>query len=147
MEREEKKLEILSKKKKVLKQRNMSESSETETEIIYAESDESILSEGSDGVLLSTLVPSQQKLSKGSYVIVLYEEQHFPGVIENSNKNEFEVSTMTFSTGNTYKWPEKPDKMWYQRKDIVESISPPVLINKRGFYNVKEMQKYSSFTI
>lgn len=147
--REDKRLEKLNKKSKVSKQKNKSESSETETEIVYAESDNSVLSEGSesDDAPLSTLVPSQQKLSKESYVIVLYEGQHFPGVVENTNKNEFEVSTMTFSTGNTYKWPEKPDKMWYQRKDIVECISPPILINKRGFYTVKEMQKYSVFTI
>ncbi|CAG5021004.1 unnamed protein product [Parnassius apollo] len=146
--REEKRHEKLNKEKKVTKQKNRSESSDTESEIIYAESDESILSGGSesDDAPLSTLVLSQHKLSKGSYVIVLYEGQHFPGAIENRNKNEFEVSRMTFSTGNTYKWPEKTDKMWYQSKDIVEYIRPPKLINKRGFYSVEEMQKYSIFT-
>ncbi|CAG4990979.1 unnamed protein product [Parnassius apollo] len=131
------------KREKVTKQKNRSESSDTESEIIYAESEESILSGGSelDDAPLSTLVPSQHKLSKGSYVIVLYEGQHFPGAIENRNKNEFEVSTMTFSTGNTYKWPEKTDKMWYQSEDIAEYIRPPKLINNKiGFYSVEEMQ-------
>lgn len=48
----------------------------------------------------------------GSYVIIKYEGEFFPGIVENIDECGFEISTMTFSTGNTFRWPEKIDKIW-----------------------------------
>ncbi|XP_063626422.1 uncharacterized protein LOC134798019 [Cydia splendana] len=147
IQREEKKNEKANNKKtNVKKQRNNIKS--TETEILHLQSDESVTSDAlelDDGPL-STLFPSPMKVTHGSYVIVLYEGQHFPGIVNNVNNNEYEVSTMTFSSGKSYKWPEKPDKTWYRKEQVVEVIKPPILLNKRGFYSVKEMEKYSDYT-
>lgn len=33
--------------------------------------------------------------------------EFFPGEMKNVENNKFEISTMTFFVGNTFKWPEK----------------------------------------
>lgn len=70
---------------------------------------ENYSSSESENLPLTKLFPRENKLSKGTYVIVIYEEQHFPGVIENVDKESYEISTMTFCTGNTFRWPNKPE--------------------------------------
>lgn len=49
----------------------------------------------------------------------IYEKEHFPGITENEDKGSFE---MTLSTGNTFTWPNKPDRILYAKKNIVELI-------------------------
>lgn len=44
--------------------------------------------------------------SNGDYVIIQYEGEFFPGEVKNVDNNKFEISTMTFSVGNTFKWPK-----------------------------------------
>lgn len=53
-----------------------------------------------------------------------------------------EISTMAFSTQNTFRWPKRPDKIWYTINDIVKIISSPVKHNGRGFYKFNEMEKF-----
>lgn len=139
---------------------DITSSEDTETEVNYAESDDSIEMEVDNLPIQSkktinsdstdsddaALITHIKKYSKGDHVIIKYEGEYFPGLVENVQGNTFEISTMTFSVGNTFRWPEKPDKIWYHKSDVVESISKPVLSNKRGFYCVKEMNKYLPFT-
>ncbi|XP_060803414.1 uncharacterized protein LOC106131537 [Amyelois transitella] len=82
------------------------------------------------------------KITSGCYVIVTYENKYFPGKVEKVENNLFEVSAMVLSMGNTFRWPEKPDKIWYRFDQIIEEIDTPVRLNNRGFYKIKEMQKY-----
>ncbi|CAH0405378.1 unnamed protein product [Chilo suppressalis] len=49
---------------------------------------------------------------------------------------------MVISTSNTFKWPDKEDKIWYANDSIVEKINAPVSINNRSSYKVPEMAKY-----
>lgn len=97
----------------------------------------------SDDTPLAVLSIAEQK--KGRHVIVLYEGEYFPGIIENVDGGYIEVSTMTLTKGNTFRWPDTPDKIWYKNSDLVEYIETPVSINKRGFYKVQEMLKYLPF--
>lgn len=78
----------------------------------------------------------------GMFVIVQYEGEYFPGIIQKSEHDYKEVSVMVLSTPNTFKWPEKPDTIWYKNEDIIEKINPPLPINQRGSYKVAEMAKY-----
>ncbi|RVE44202.1 hypothetical protein evm_011157 [Chilo suppressalis] len=63
--------------------------------------------------------------SIGDYVIIQYEGDFFPGVIKNFDINKFEITTMAFLVGNTFKWSEKEDKIWYQKSDIVKAAIAP----------------------
>lgn len=71
-----------------------------------------------------------------------FASAYFPGTVENTDGNLYEISTMTFSTGNTFRWPEQCDKIWYLKDAIEEKIAVPTLANSRGFYRVPEMDKF-----
>lgn len=140
-------------KTKVKKRQNIQEelTSESDMEISYAESDISYDETGSDlensplsktPSSKATILKKDKKLSIGSFVIIKYEGEYFPGKIESLRKNEFEISTMTLTTGNTFKWPNTPDKMFYGLMEIMEEIKEPICLNKRGFYRIPEMDKY-----
>lgn len=108
---------------------------------IYSDSEEEPLSNiKSDRPTVS--VGLDKRPDKGNYVIVKYEGEYFPGTIENVDGDMYEISTMSFSSGNTFRWPERSDKIWYQKNDIVEIIAVPTLANVRGFYRVPEMDKF-----
>lgn len=79
-----------------------------------------------------------EEYSKGSYVIVQYEGQFFPGiVIENVDKG-LKVKSMMMS-GHLWKWPEKDDILIYESSDVICKIQSPTLVSNRGFYNVPEI--------
>ncbi|XP_013189681.1 uncharacterized protein LOC132903318 [Amyelois transitella] len=156
--------EIKTKEGKKIKKSKPDDTSSdnTDIEVHYAESEDSLdmqidaektehekseSSTQSEDVPLIRFSKKSRKYSIGNYVIIRYEGEYFPGVIEGIRGNRFEISTMTFSVGNTYKWPEKKDKIFYEKSDIIEAISPPVLCNKRGFYTIPEMKKYLPFAI
>lgn len=83
-----------------------------------------------------------ENLKVGSNVIVKYEGEYFPGRVENKDKGCYEISTMVLSTNNTFRWPEKTDKIWYGINEIVEIIKSPIKVNNRGFFKVTEMEKF-----
>lgn len=83
-----------------------------------------------------------RKFCIGNFVIIKYEGEYFPGKIESLRKNEYEISTMTLTTGNSFKWPNPPDKIFYKFKEIMNVIKEPICLNKRGFYRIPEMDKY-----
>lgn len=66
-------------------------------------------------------------------------------MVKNIDGKQYEISTMTLSKGNSFRWPEIPDQIWYNEEAIIENLENPVLINKRGFYKVKEIEKYLPF--
>lgn len=64
---------------------------------------------------------SKKKVTeKGCYVIVKYEGEFFPGLVENKEEGLFEISTMVLCSANSFKWPEKPDKIWYRERDFTK---------------------------
>lgn len=84
----------------------------------------------------------EDTLEMGSYVIVKYEGEYFPGQIKNIDGCNAEVSTMVLSSATTFKWPEKEDTIWYGPDSIIEVIKTPVPLNTRGSYKVEEMAKF-----
>lgn len=84
-------------------------------------------------------------LKINEYVIVNYEQEKFPGVVKEIKKGSALVSTMAVSGINKWKWPFTEDKMWYENKDVLETIQPPKQINNRGIFHVPEIIKYYDF--
>lgn len=81
---------------------------------------------------------------KNTFVIVDYEGVYYPGKLEDRSSDEVYVSVME-KTGVNWRWPSKPDKLWYKKEDIVKSIPEPHLINKRGVYSVEAMKDFELF--
>lgn len=87
-------------------------------------------------------------LKKGTFIIVKYEGEYYPGKVdmdEDEKSDTVFVSVMEKSGLNNWKWPNKPDKLWYDKEDVAKIISSPKLINKRGVYKVDEMKDLEQY--
>ncbi|KAK3933121.1 Jerky protein homolog-like [Frankliniella fusca] len=85
----------------------------------------------------------------GSYVIVEYEEEYFPGQVVNADVDgSAEVKVMVMRGLNDWGWPEKVDQVWYDKDKIIEKINEPALKPSmsskahRLLYSVPEIIKY-----
>lgn len=90
---------------------------------------------------LSKIIP---KCKDGEYVIVVYENELFPGLVVGKDNDEILVKTMAKSGGN-WKWPTRDtrdDILPYNETDIIAVINPPVSINNRGVYSVHEIEHF-----
>ncbi|KAJ3615977.1 hypothetical protein MTP99_005568 [Tenebrio molitor] len=75
----------------------------------------------------------------GSFVIVRYDDLLYPAEVVQTGKERAKCRAMEKS-GAHWKWPQKPDVIWYGIKDILEVISAPTLINTRGVFFVDMIQ-------
>lgn len=80
-----------------------------------------------------------QNLMAGNYVLVRYDGELYPGqIIEVKNDDEVLVSAMKKSPRN-WKWPAKPDKIFYSKDEIVQKINQPTQIGRREIFKVLEL--------
>lgn len=86
-----------------------------------------------------TIVSSSIQLQK--YVIVRYEGEYFPGIVQDLKSSEAFVKVMCMCGGN-WKWPEKEDVLWYDFSDVMAVIKEPELINSLGLYSVDEIKSF-----
>lgn len=73
----------------------------------------------------STKEVSSGNFSVGDWVVVKYDDVLYPGEIVSKRGNDTEVSVMVPATKTTWKWPLKPDKIFYQPENIVKKITGP----------------------
>ncbi|KAG5863113.1 hypothetical protein JTB14_014933 [Gonioctena quinquepunctata] len=86
--------------------------------------------------------PTLQPINKqvGSFVIVRYDSNFHPGVIEKLDDEGATISAMTKTLRENWKWPEHKDELYYCWQDIVGGIKPPTALNKRGIFSVPEVR-------
>lgn len=87
-----------------------------------------------------------QKLSDsltiGDYVIIRYEENYWPGIVEKLAENGVEVSCME-KVGKLWKWPSMKDVLQYEANDVVMKICKPKQVSKsRLLYSVPELERF-----
>ena len=88
---------------------------------------------------LTRNTPNVQNLTVEQYVLVEYECALYSGQItEIKNDDEILINAMEKS-GPHWKWPEKLDKIYYSREEIVSFIKPPKQINRRGMFKIDEL--------
>lgn len=87
---------------------------------------------------------SDSHFNVNDHVIVLYEEELFPGqVIEIDNSNEeqpmYKVQCMTKS-GPYWKWPITPDVTYYYKQDVIKKIEEENIVpaSNRGVFKVAD---------
>lgn len=137
-ERAEKKareLDARRKKRKEKKQVNISEE-EDDTNL------DDILNLEDNTSTQKNLIDRDRPVSVNSYVIIVYEEEYFPGVVLEKKDNGANVKVMAMAGPDTWKWPEKDDILFYVNEDILAVIDPPELKNTRGHYYVPEIIKF-----
>ena len=75
----------------------------------------------------------------GDYVLVRYEDDLYPGrIIEIKNDEEVLISAMKKSAQN-WRWPAKPDEIFYSKDEIVRKINPPTQVGRREIFKVEEL--------
>lgn len=60
----------------------------------------------------------------GDQVIVKYEEEFFPSIVNDTNPEGAPVSVMVMS-GLGWDWPQNEDELWYSFGNVVQTIRPP----------------------
>ncbi|KAK9709462.1 hypothetical protein QE152_g26616 [Popillia japonica] len=82
---------------------------------------------------------------KDRFVIVKYDQQHYPGEVLKVDEEKTEATVMHRS-GSYWKWPTSPDSLWYAVEDIFQEIlNPPRMVNNRGCYVGPEMQQFAEY--
>ena len=115
-----------------MKQLLYTESSESEREIEEPSESES---EGEQPV-------AAKDLKVDSFVIVIYDGQHFPGQVVDLEKTKVTVRCMSKAGPTAWKWPAHEDIHAYPLVDIRSIISPPTPCGRRGQWSVPEVEKY-----
>lgn len=74
-------------------------------------------------------------LQIGEWCLVEYDGSKYAGEIISIpvGRPEFEVSVMVPS-GKYWKWPEKPDILFYTKAQIIQKLMPPIVVNSRGLF-------------
>lgn len=72
----------------------------------------------------------------GEWVLVLYDGNRYPGVVNDTTLTDCKISVMQPTTiGYVIKywiWPHQPDVIYYKMSDIIRSIEPPSVFGSRG---------------
>lgn len=74
----------------------------------------------------------------GDWILVRYEGSLFPGEVQQIAVGEVKVSVMIPSGANYYKWPPSEDSIFYDIKNVIMNLKPPILKSARGMYEFSE---------
>ena len=78
-----------------------------------------------------------------SFIAALYDGQWYAGKVTNVDTEDGEVQVSFMEEGKSlYKWPQREDKIWIPKCDILCSISPPVATGKsKRFFRLSDEDK------
>ncbi len=101
--------------------------------------------------LKSDAVGSRTPIQTGSWVLVSYNYDEYPGLVTNhdDSDDDFEVKTLRkiqYRRETFWKWPEKEDKIYYTRENIVECLPNPQVSSGTGrgagLYSFQTLKDY-----
>lgn len=113
------------KKKVVIKSKKLVYNSSSDTEEEYIDNNDNI-----DYELIYKI---------GDNVIVKYEGEYFPGVINDTGTNSALVSVMV-KDGKGWNWPVEDDEIWYKYENVIQLIKPPKLSIEDEVFLVPEIE-------
>ena len=67
----------------------------------------------------------------GTYVVVNYDGQVYPGKVLTDDEGDIEVQCMHSVGDNRFFWPDRDDICWYDKAQIVAVIPPPTAVTAR----------------
>jgi hypothetical protein len=76
----------------------------------------------------------------GDFVIVNYLDEYYPAKVTDKDDEKVLANAMAKAAGDKWKWPSIKDEIWYDYSEIIQKIEPPVEINRRGFFSVKDLK-------
>lgn len=72
------------------------------------------------------------------YVVVNFEGELFPGKVTQRKDGGYMVSAMAKS-GMNWKWPRRPDEIYYTEQEVLKRIEAPKQISTRGIYQINDL--------
>lgn len=120
---------------------SLQDSDETDLDFLreqLSDPDEDDCFEGTSNVNQETFAAEEcnnTNFSVGNYVVVNFEGNLFPGKVIEKKVGGYTVSVMERSK-KSWKWPSKPDAIFYDAEEVLYSINPPKQISNRGFFQV-----------
>lgn len=132
------KVKVVKKKQNKSVSKILSDSSDSSVDV---SSGDSVVSESSGDENLSNFNPSRKPLLKqiNEFVIFTYDNKYYPGKIINVTEHTATISSM-IQCGRLWKWPERPDVLEYQWKNVTSHINEPKKTSKtRNVYSVPEL--------
>ena len=89
-------------------------------------------------------VEQTQAFKQNDWVLVKYDGKIYPGTVTAVDGSEnFEASVMELA-GKFWKWPTKPDKIYYTKDNVLCLVAPPEPAGRRGqyrFVGVKQLER------
>ncbi|OWF52109.1 hypothetical protein KP79_PYT23030 [Mizuhopecten yessoensis] len=82
----------------------------------------------------------------GRYVVALYENEPFPGIIRKVAQNECYIECLqkqNYGDRTVFSWPKKKDRCWYPNENIKAFIPQPEQIAK-SVYVIKSWEEIVS---
>ena len=84
-----------------------------------------------------TQAESEDDYPIGGYVLVEYDEVHYPGIVcdvSNENGEKAYLVNVMYTTKGGFFWPDKEDKVWYKVEAIRKTLQPPIPVSHRGVW-------------
>ena len=88
--------------------------------------------EEEDSVQDSPIPTRNLNVNIGDWILVNYDGQKFPGEVTNIIGLYFEVNVVHKNLGAFCKWPQKEDKIFYQKENIIEKLDVPEVAGSGG---------------
>ena len=67
----------------------------------------------------------------GKYIVVLYDDQPFPGLVVDVDHTDVEVKCLNKVVNNRFYWPQIDDVCWYSKDKVVSVIPEPQCVTRR----------------
>lgn len=78
------------------------------------------------------------EIKPGDWVLVMYEGNLYPGQVLSIVDHEYKISAME-KCGQFWRWPERPDEIFYCKEKISKKIQPPEVVNYKGHCQFQDM--------
>lgn len=76
-------------------------------------------------------IPWQDSNIIGQWCALRYDDDIYPGLIQEVNETHVEVKCMHQIGNNRFYWPQRHDILWYLHEDIIQIIPPPTSVTSR----------------
>ncbi|CAK6965366.1 hypothetical protein DPX16_12588 [Scomber scombrus] len=77
------------------------------------------------------VIPWQNSDIISQWCCLKYDDEIYPGVIQEVNETHVKVKCMHRIAINCFFWPQRDDVLWYMHEDIIRMILPPTSVTSR----------------
>jgi len=87
---------------------------------------------------LTSRIKKTVQIVKDSFVVVVrYDGDYYPGLVEEVVETEFRVSVLHKLRAG-WCWPKLKDSVWHSPTDVIKQVKNPLPVNSRGIFMFSE---------